>query len=157
MSRLEFLLSKLVPYYLLGMISLLICVAVSVWLLHVPFRGSLLVLWAVGSLFMGTTLGLGLLLSTVTRNQFYAAQAALNAAFLPAVILSGFIYEIRSMPVVIRAITHLLPARYFVTAMQTLFQAGQVWSILLPTMAFLAFASLFFLFLSYRKTRRDLE
>jgi ABC-2 type transport system permease protein len=156
-TRFEFLLSKLLPYYALGMISLLICVTVSVWLLHVPFRGSLLVLWLVGSLFMGSVLGMGLLLSTVTRNQFNAAQAALNAAFLPAVILSGFIYEIRSMPLVIRGVTHLIPARYFVTALQTLFQAGQIWSVLVPSMLFLLATSLVFLVLTYRKTRRDLE
>ena len=97
-TRAELLLSKLLPYYALGIVSLFICVGVSVLGLGVPFRGSTLVLWLVGSLFLGSALGLGLLLSTVTRNQFNAAQAALNAAFLPAVILSGFIYEIRSMP-----------------------------------------------------------
>ncbi len=156
-SRRELLLSKLIPYYGLGMASLLICVAVSVFLLRVPFRGSVLVLWLVGSLFLGSALGLGLLLSTATRNQFNAAQAALNAAFLPAVILSGFIYEIRSMPAVIRGFTYLIPARYFVTAMQTLFQAGEVWPVLLHSMLFLALASLFFIGLTALKTRRKLE
>lgn len=156
-SRLELLLSKLIPYYVLGMVSLLICVGVSVFLLGVPFRGSLLVLWVAGSLFLGSALGMGLLLSTVMRNQFNAAQAALNAAFLPAVILSGFIYEIGSMPAVIRAFTYLIPARYFVTAMQTLFQAGEVWPVLLRSMLFLAMASLFFIGLTALKTRRKLE
>src|SRR5260370_41884574 len=117
------------------------CVLVSVLLLLVPFRGSVMVLWMIGSIFLGSALGLGLLLSTTTRNQFNAAQAALNAAFLPALILSGFIYEIRSMPVVIRAVTYLIPARYFVTAMQTLFQAGNVWSVLIRSMAFMTVAS----------------
>jgi ABC-2 type transport system permease protein len=156
-TRLELLLSKFLPYYALGIISLFICVAVSVFLLGVPFRGSVLVLWLVGSLFLGSALGLGLLLSTVTRNQFNAAQAALNAAFLPAVILSGFIYEIRSMPALIRAITYLVPARYFVTAMQTLFQAGDVWVVLLKSMLFLAAASAFFIGLTALKTRKRLE
>ncbi len=156
-SRLELLLSKLIPYYVLGMVSLLICVAVSVFLLRVPFQGSVLVLWLVGSLFLGSALGLGLLLSTTTRNQFNAAQAALNAAFLPAVILSGFIYEIRSMPAIIRGFTYLIPARYFVTAMQTIFQAGEVWPVLLRSMLFLAIASLFFIGLTALKTRRKLE
>jgi ABC-2 type transport system permease protein len=156
-TRSELLLSKIIPYYGLGIVSLLICVAVSVLLLRVPFRGSLLVLWLVGSLFLGSALGLGLLLSTTTRNQFNAAQAALNAAFLPAVILSGFIYEIRSMPPVIRGITYLVPARYFVTAMQTLFQAGDVWPVLLRSMIFLAAASIFFLGLTAIKTRRRLD
>jgi ABC-2 type transport system permease protein len=111
----------------------------------------------VGSLFLGSALGLGLLLSTTTRNQFNAAQAALNAAFLPAVILSGFIYEIRSMPAAIRAVTYVIPARYFVTAMQTLFQAGNLWPVLLPTMLFLALASFFFIGLTALKTRKRLE
>lgn len=156
-TRAELLLSKLIPYYALGIISLLICVAVSVFGIGVPFRGSVLVLWLVGSLFLGSALGLGLLLSTTTRNQFNAAQAALNAAFLPAVILSGFIYEIRSMPAAIRAVTYLIPARYFVTAMQTLFQAGDLWAVLLPAMVFLAIASLVFIGLTALKTRRRLE
>ncbi len=156
-TRAELLLSKVLPYYALGIISLFLCVGVSVFLLHVPFRGSVVVLWMLGSLFLGSALGLGLLLSTVTRNQFNAAQAALNAAFLPALILSGFIYEIRSMPVVIRAITYLVPARYFVAAMQTLFQAGTVWSVLGHSMLFLALASVFFLGLTALKTRRQLE
>jgi ABC-2 type transport system permease protein len=157
MTRAEFLLSKLLPYYALGIASLIICVLVSVFVLRVPFRGSIVALWMIGSLFLGSALGLGLLLSTVTRNQFNAAQAALNAAFLPALILSGFIYEIRSMPVVIRAVTYLVPARYFVTAMQTLFQAGNVWPVLLSSMAFLAVASTFFIGLTAFKTRRRLE
>jgi ABC-2 type transport system permease protein len=156
-TRAELLLSKLLPYYALGIISLLICVAVSVFLLGVPFRGSIWALVGIGSLFLGSALGLGLLLSTATRNQFNAALAALNAAFLPALILSGFIYELRSMPVVIRAVTYLIPARYFVTAMQTLFQAGQVGSVLLRAAAFLALASLVFLTLTAAKTRRKLE
>ncbi len=156
-TRAELLLSKLLPYYALGMLSLLICVAVSILLLGVPFRGSFLVLWLVGSLFLGSALGLGLLLSTLTRNQFNAAQAALNAAFLPAVILSGFIYEIHSMPLVIRAVTYLIPARYFVTAMQTLFQAGDLWPVLGPAMLFLGFASLYFIGMTALKTRRRLE
>jgi ABC-2 type transport system permease protein len=156
-TRLELLLSKLLPYYALGIISLFICVGVSVFLLGVPFRGSALVLWLVGSLFLGSALGLGLLLSTVTRNQFNAAQAALNAAFLPAVILSGFIYEIRGMPPLIRAVTYAVPARYFVTAMQTLFQAGDVWVVLLKSMLFLAAASAFFIGMTAVKTRKRLE
>lgn len=156
-TRAELLLSKLIPYYGLGIVSLFICVAISVFLLRVPFRGSVLMLWLVGSLFLGSALGLGLLLSTATRNQFNAAQAALNAAFLPAMILSGFLFEIRSMPPVIRAVTYLVPARYFVTAMQTLFQAGTVWPVLLASMLFLSLASVFFIGLTALKTRRRLE
>ena len=106
---------------------------------------------------IATVVCIGLLLSTITRNQFNAAQAALNAAFLPALILSGFIYEIRTMPGVIRAVTYLIPARYFVTAMQTLFQAGDVWPVLWPSILFLLLAASFFISLTAVKTRRRLE
>ncbi|MBN2508323.1 MAG: ABC transporter permease subunit [Verrucomicrobia bacterium] len=156
-TRAELLLSKLLPYYALGIVSLFLCVGVAVFLMRVPFRGSLLGLWGIGSLFLAGSLGLGLLLSTVLRNQFNAAQAALNAAFLPAVMLSGFLFEIRSMPPVIQAVTYVIPARYFVTAMQTLFQAGQVWPVLLSSGAFLAAAGGLFIGLTALKTRRHLE
>ncbi|WP_347986191.1 ABC transporter permease [Methylomonas sp. AM2-LC] len=157
MTRTELLLSKLLPYYVLGITSLFLCVAVSVVLLNVPFRGSLLVLWAIGSLFLASSLGIGLLFSTLLRNQFDAAQAALNAAFLPALMLSGFIYEIRSMPSIIQDVSYLIPARYFVTAIQTLFQVGNVWSILFSSSLFLLLASVFFIGLTALKTRKGLE
>jgi len=156
-TRTELLLSKLLPYYLLGIVSLFLCVGVAALMMHVPFRGSLLILWAIGSLFLASSLGLGLLLSTVLRNQFVAAQAALNAAFLPAMMLSGFLFEIRSMPAVIQAATYLIPARYFVNAMQTLFQAGNVAPVLLDSGLFLVFAGSFFIGLTALKTHRRLE
>jgi ABC-2 type transport system permease protein len=156
-TRTELLLSKLLPYYVLGIISLFLCVGVSVIILHVPFRGSLLALWGIGTLFLSSCLGMGLLISSVLRNQFNAAQAALNAAFLPALMLSGFIYEIRSMPTIIQAVTFLIPARYFVTAIQTIFQAGNVWAVLFKSGFFLFLAAVFFIGLTALKTRRRLE
>lgn len=156
-TRAELLLSKLLPYYALGIVSLFLCVGVAAWVMHVPFRGSLLALWVIGSLFLASSLGLGLLLSTLLRNQFNAAQAALNAAFLPAMMLSGFLFEIRSMPAIIQAATYLIPARYFVTAMQTLFQAGNVPPILLRSGMFLVVAGSFFIGITALKTRRHLE
>ena len=136
-TRLELLLSKILPYYVLAMGAMVICVAISVWVLNVPFRGSLLVLAGYTTLFLGSALGLGLLLSTTTRNQFNAAQAALNAAFLPATMLSGFVFEIASMPTPVRLVSYLIPARYFVSALQTLFQAGFVGSVLWRDAVFL--------------------
>lgn len=75
------------------------------------------------SLFLLSTLGMGLLISTITRNQFNAAQVALSAAFLPSIMLSGFIFQIDSMPAIIRAVTYIIPARYFVSTLQSLFLA----------------------------------
>ena len=156
-TRSELLLSKIIPYYVLGILSMLICLAVAVFVFDVPFRGSLALLILYASLFLGSALGLGLLLSTVLRNQFNAAQAALNAAFLPAMMLSGFVYEIASMPAPIRAVTYLIPARYFISALQTLFQAGFVGRILLDDLLFLVASAVFFLGLTALRTRRRLD
>lgn len=156
-TRSELMLSKLLPYYALGMVSLLLCVATAHWLLGVPFRADLLALVVVGTFFLLSVLGIGLAISTATRNQFNAAQAALNAAFLPATMLSGFIYEISSMPTPLRAFTHLIPARYFVSAIQTLFQAGSLWHVLWPEIIALILSSAFFLGLTARLTRRRMD
>ncbi len=156
-TRRELLLSKLIPYYILGMVSMVICVGVAVFLFGVPFRGSIPMLLVSTTFFLMGALGQGLFLSTALRNQFIAAQAALNLAFLPSIMLSGFIFEISSMPAPIRAVTYLFPARYFVTAMQTLFQAGDVSGLLWRNLGILALAGLIFLALTAAKTRRHLD
>ena len=94
----EVLLGKLVPYFILGMGGMSLSVAMGVWLFGVPLRGSLWVLFAAAALFLLAALGMGLLISTVTKNQFVAGQLAIITTFLPAFILSGFIFDIGSMP-----------------------------------------------------------
>ena len=136
-TRTELLLCKLIPYYFLGMLAMLLCMLVSVFILGVPYRGSLLILFFISSLFLLSTLGMGLLISTITRNQFNAAQVALNAAFLPSIMLSGFIFQIDSMPAVIRAVTYIIPARYFVSTLQSLFLAGNIPVVLIVNVLFL--------------------
>ena len=156
-TRLELLLSKILPYYLLGMAACWICLLVAVYIMGVPFRGSLLMLFVVSSLFLGCALGMGLFLSTVMRNQFNAAQAALTAAFLPAVMLSGFVYEIASMPLPLQWLTRIIPARYYASSLQTLFQAGTLMDLLWPNLLCLLLLSLFWLGLTALKSRRTLE
>jgi len=156
-TRAEFLLSKLIPYYLLGMASMAVCWVASVTLLGMPFRGSLLALVAVTTLYLAVALGGGLLVSTALRNQFNAAQAALNIAFLPAVMLSGFVFEISSMPPPVRALTYLFPARYFVSSMQTLFLAGNVPRILLINSLYLIVAAAILIGATARFTKRRLD
>ena len=157
MSRWEFLISKILPYYILGMAGLSLCVIIATYLMKVPFRGSFLVLFITSSLFLGSALGLGLLISTVTKNQFVAAQAALNAAFLPAVMLSGAIFEINSMPAPLPVLSYFIPARYFVKILQTIFQAGEVWYILILNSLFLIASATFWLGFCALKTRRHLD
>ena len=156
-TRLELMLSKLIPYYLMGLLALALCMFFSVVVFSVPFNGSWLLLWLVSSLFLANTLGMGLLISTLTRNQFNAAQVALNVAFLPAIMLSGFVFEIDSMPALVKAATYIIPARYYVSLMHTLFLAGNIPVILLVNSAFLFATGGLLLTLTFLKTRLRLE
>jgi ABC-2 type transport system permease protein len=153
----EILLGKLIPYFLLGMGSMVLSTAMAVWLFGVPLRGSFGVLLAVSTLFMLASLGMGLLISTIARSQFVAGQVAIIVAFLPAFILSGFIFDITSMPTAVQFITHIIPARYFVSSLQTLFLAGTVWPIVLTNSAALCLIAAIFLGLTRRKTHKSLE
>ena len=153
----EFLLGKLIPYFLMGMFAMCVAASTAIFMFQVPFRGSIPALLIVSSAFLYAMLPLGLVISTLTKNQFAASQTALIAAFLPAFELSGFIFEIDAMPLAIRLITYLLPARYFVAVLQTLFLAGDVMSVLVPsTLALVAFGTAL-LTLLVRKTRMRLE
>ncbi len=153
----EFLLGKLLPYFVLGMGGMLLTVAMAAWVFDVPVRGSLWVLLLASGLFMGAALGMGLLISIVAKSQFVAGQIAIIVTFLPAFILSGFIFDIRSMPVPIQALTHLVPARYFVSILQTVFLAGNVWPVILPNMAALAVMAAVFLTIVRHKSSKRLE
>jgi ABC-2 type transport system permease protein len=139
------------------MLAMSLAVAAAVFLFGVPFRGSVWALLLVSAAFLTTMLPLGLLISTVTGNQFAASQAALVAAYLPALLLSGFIFEIDSMPLPIRLLTRVLPARYFVSSLQTLFLAGDVASVLVPDTLILLAIGAVFMVLLVRATRLRLE
>jgi ABC-2 type transport system permease protein len=122
----EFLVSKILPYFALGMIGFVLCLLAGQFLFHVPLRGSLSLLFLSSMIYLLVALGIGLLVSTWVKSQFLASQLAMTLTFLPAMMLSGFIYDLRSMPTVIRGITYALPARYAVTLLQTLYLAGNV-------------------------------
>lgn len=153
----EILIGKLIPYFCLGMVSMLLCVAIAVFYYQIPFRGSFALLALVSAVFLFSALGVGLLISTSARSQFVAAQGAMAAAFLPSFILSGFIFEIRSMPVVIQWITHIIPARYFVSSLQTLFLVGNVWSLIIPNILAMFIVGLCLMGLAARKTVKRLD
>jgi ABC-2 type transport system permease protein len=153
----EFLLGKLIPYFLLGMGAMILSATAAVAIFKVPYRGSIAALLIVSTVYLATMLPLGLLISTLAKNQFVASQAALVAAFLPAFELSGFIFEIDSMPWPIRWLTCLLPPRYFVSSLQTLFLAGDVASVLVPNTLLLAGGAALFFTLLVRATRMRLE
>lgn len=156
-SVVEILLGKLIPYFILGMGGLLLSLAMAHSLFHVPLRGSLWLLLTTSALFLWVALGMGFFISTIFKSQFVAALVAMISTFLPAFILSGFIFDIQSMPPIIRGLTHLIAARYYVSILQTLFLVGDVWSVVLPNAAALMAMGLFFHGMVYRKTRKNLE
>jgi len=152
---LELMAGKLTPYYLLGMGSMAVCVAVSVTVFDLPFRGSVFALVLVSSVFLIAMLALGLLISTVSRNQFVASQIALVVGFLPSFLLSGFVFEIGSMPEPIQWLTRIIPARYFVSCLQTIFLAGDVRSVLAPnTLALCAIAAVLVALVALKTSKR---
>lgn len=153
----EILLAKLIPYFLLGMGGMAAAVALAVFLFAVPLQGSLLILTATSALFMLAALGMGLLISGVARNQFVAGQIAIITTFLPAFILSGFVFDINSMPPVIQGITHIVAARYFVAILQSVFLAGDIWPVILPNAAALAVMAVIFLALARAGARKRLD
>ena len=153
----EILLGKLIPYFTLGIGGMALSVLLAVFLFDVPLRGSVFVLFAASSLFLLTALGMGLLISILAKNQFVAGQAAIIVTFLPAFILSGFIFDINSMPAPIQVITHLIAARYFVSILQTIFLAGTIWSVIAWNALALVIMSTVFLGISRRKFRKRLE
>lgn len=150
----EVLAGKLIPYFVLGMAGMLFTVALAKGLFAVPLRGSFGALLLSGALFMLVALAMGLLISIIAKNQFVAGQIAIIVTFLPAFILSGFIFDIGSMPAPIQLITHLVPARYFVAILQTLFLAGDIWPVILPNLGAMALMLLVFMMIIRRKAHK---
>jgi ABC-2 type transport system permease protein len=150
----EILLSKTIPYFVMGMLGLAFSVAGSQLLFGVPLRGSLWLLIVVSSLYLLVALGIGLVISSVSKSQFLSNQLTFLVTFLPAIMLSGFIFDIRSMPVALQLITHIFPARYFVNSLQTIFLAGDVWPVILPDAAILAVMAAVLMRIAVKSTRK---
>ena len=153
----ELLLGKLIPYYVLGMTSLLLCVFITLLWFGVPFEGSYWLLFLSSSLYLFAALSLGLLISTLAKNQFIAAQAALIAGFLPAFLLSGFLFQISSMPLWLQYLTHIIPARYFVAILQTLFLSGDVYDVILPNLLSMTLLGAIYFGVVLKITRKRLD
>jgi ABC-2 type transport system permease protein len=150
----ELLAGKIRPYFILGLASMSLCVLLAVFLFDVPFRGSVVALYALSAAFLVPALGQGLLISAATKNQFLASQLALISAFLPAFLLSGFLFEINSMPTVIQWVTVIVPARYLIPSLQTVFLAGDVWPMFAQAIAVMLLIGAIFFVIAWRNTRK---
>jgi ABC-2 type transport system permease protein len=153
----EILIGKIVPYFILGMGGMALSVVMAVYLFQVPLHGSLLALTFSSALFMLTAIAMGLLISTAADSQFVAGQIAIVVTFLPAFILSGFIFDIGSMPAIIQGITFIVPARYFVSILQSIFLAGDIWPIFIFNSVMLVVMSVFFLVIIRKKSNKRLK
>jgi ABC-2 type transport system permease protein len=153
----EFLIGKVVPNFVLGFCAMVISVLFAIFVFGVPLRGSVLSLIAATTAFLLVALSIGLLISTVARTQFLASQIAMMASFLPGLFFSGFIFELSSMPAPLRAFSALVPARYFVTSLQTIFLAGDIAAVLVPSILILTFMSMVLLVLTARNSKMRLD
>ena len=156
-SRMQIVLGKYIPYFLLGMLSMSFSVFMCIVVFQIPFRGSFLVLAGFSALFLITAMGQGLLISTLLKKQFTASQAALVGGFLPALMLSGLIFPINSMPLPLQWFSTIIPSRYFVACIQSEFMAGTVPEIIIPNCIFLGALGLILFTIVYKKTQMRLE
>jgi len=153
----EILIGKTVPYFGLGIVGLTLCIAAAEFLFDIPIRGSILILAAGAAIYLLVALGIGLVISAATKNQFLSCTMAIIISFLPAVMLSGFIFDLRSMPVAIEFITRIVPARYCMTFMKTVFLAGNIMPVIFRTCAIMSVMALILMWVAHVKTKKRLD
>jgi len=153
----ELVIGKLIPYVMIGMADMLLVVGMGRFLFHVPMRGSYLLVFVVALIFLIGGLMIGMLLSIVTKNQFLSIQLSIMVTYLPALLLSGFVYPISSMPLPIQILTHIVPARYFITIIKSVYLKGLGVQILWWNMLLLTAFCVIILSTSIRKFRKRLE
>jgi ABC-2 type transport system permease protein len=153
----EIIISKTIPYFGLCVLSLLFALTYSIVVFHTPFQGSLLALAIISSVFIIVSLLIGLLISTIAKDQFVAAMGAVSVTFLPTFMLSGFVFEIKSMPLWLQFLSYVFPAKYYVSSIRTICLVGDVWEIILKdTVVLLIMAIVLFLLLK-KKLRKNVE
>jgi ABC-2 type transport system permease protein len=153
----EILLAKIIPYFGIGMVGLLLCLVAARFLFEVPMYGSLAVIVVSAMLYLLVAVGVGLVISSVTRNQFLASQVALISSFLPSLMLSGFLFDLRNVPTVVRVVGQALPATYFMELVRTLFLAGNVWPLIFRNCAILMLYAVVLLGVARLVTRKRLD
>ncbi len=151
------MIGKTLPYFVLAMISMAVCIVTALVLFRLPLRGSLLTLGLVSAVFLVPSLGQGILISVTMRTQLAAAQLGLMTGYLPAMMLSGFLFDIHSMPGWLQAVTLLIPARYMNVSLQTVFLAGDLWPVLLPNMLFMLAVGALFFGMTWFKLRKRVD
>ena len=154
---LEILLSKMIPYFCIAMIGLAFCLTAARFLFKVPIHGSLTIIILSSMLYLLATLGMGLTISSITKNQFLASQIALVVSFLPAMMLTGFLFDLRSVPFFIRSVGQILPATYYLQLLKSLFLAGNNWNLIFKNCFILFAYAVFFVSAALKVTKKTVE
>ena len=156
-KKIHIVLSKYIPYFTLGMFSMVFSVFMCIVVFKIPFHGNLILLFMFSALFLFANLGIGLLISTKLKDQFLSSQVAITIGFLPALMLSGLIYPINSMPVFFQILTKFLPPRYFVSFIQSEFMAGTVKEIVIINSLYMLILGSILFVAVYKITQTMLE
>jgi ABC-2 type transport system permease protein len=156
-SAMEIMFGKLAPYFVLGMFDVIVCALIAIYWFHVPFRGSFVTLLVSSALFLIVVLSLGFYISVMAKSQFAACQIALLVTFLPAFLLSGFLFSIEQMPIVLQWITRIMPARYYVTVLKKIFLKGTPTAMLYAELIPLAVFAFVLALLATRSFHKRLE
>ena len=156
-KTIHIVLGKYIPYFILGMLSLTFNIFLCIVIFQIPFRGSYLVLLLVSALFLFTSLGIGLNISSILKNQFLASMVAMSVGFMPALMLSGLMFPINSMPVFFQHLTRILPPRYYVSFIESEFMAGTVPEIVIANAIYLTILGLILFAAVYKNTLTRLE
>ncbi len=153
----ELIIGKLLPYLLIGFSDTVVAVSMSVFLFGVPLKGSVALLMALGGLFLFGALCWGIFISIVARTQLLSSQIALVSSFLPAFLLSGFMFSIWNMPRPLQLVTYIIPARYFVTILKGIFLKGSTLALLSGQALLLALYGAVIFYAATRKFRKRVE
>jgi drug efflux transport system permease protein len=156
-TSLEIMFGKLVPYFVIGMFDVVVCALIAIFWFQVPFRGSFVTLILSSVMFMIVVLSMGFFISVIAKNQLAASQIALLATFLPAFLLSGFLFAIEQMPIALQWITRVLPARYYVSVLKKIFLKGSPTALLYVDLVPLAIFTIVLAALATRSFHKTLN
>ena len=154
---LELILAKLIPYFSVAMLGMLLCLLAGRYLYELPLRGSMLLIVGVSMLFLIVALGIGLVISALTKNQFLACQVSLLVSFLPSLMLSGFMFDLHTEPWGIRLLSQAFPTTYYLQLLKSLLLAGNYWPLIIRNTLLLTGYAVFFMGLAFRLTRKKVE
>ncbi len=152
----EIIIGKLVPYILISFADVLLVLLMAYYLFHIPIRGSLWLVFLASGLFLTAALGIGILISSISKSQQMAMTIAVLGTQLPTILLSGFIFPVSSMPAVIQPVTYIIPAMHFIKALRGIFLKGIGFTYVWPQLLFLLLLSIILIVLSSKKVKLKL-